>query len=95
MEDANRNPTAVRPLSAGAIAALHRGNKIEAIKITRQARGIGLKEAKDAVEDYVRTEPGLESSFASAQAETKRSALVWLAALSALAFLAYYFLVKP
>jgi len=95
MEDADRNPTAVRTLSAAAIAALHCGNKIEAIKITREERGIGLKEAKDAIEDYVRSQPSLQSSFAAAQAETKRSALFWLAALSALAFLAYYFLVKP
>ena len=95
MEDADLNPAAVRPLSAAAIAALQRGNKIEAIKITREERSIGLKEAKDAIEDYVRSQPGLQSSFAAAQAETKRSALFWLAALSALAFLAYYFLVKP
>jgi ribosomal protein L7/L12 len=95
MEDADRNPIAVRPLSAAAIAALHRGNKIEAIKITRQERSIGLKEAKDAVEDHVRSQPGFQSSFAAEQADAKRSALLWLAALSALAFLAYYFLVKP
>lgn len=31
-------------------ALLQRGNKIEAIKIYRQATGVGLKEAKDAVE---------------------------------------------
>jgi len=33
-----------------AIAAARRGNLIEAIKITRERTGIGLKEAKDAVE---------------------------------------------
>ena len=31
-----------------------RGNKIEAIKVYRQATGVGLKEAKDAVEAFER-----------------------------------------
>lgn len=31
-------------------AALHAGNKIEAIKLHRQATGFGLKESKDEVE---------------------------------------------
>jgi ribosomal protein L7/L12 len=36
---------------------LQAGNKIEAIKIYRQATGVGLKEAKDAVEAFERGEP--------------------------------------
>ena len=36
-----------------AIAAAHRGNLIEAIKITREKTGVGLKEAKDAVEAHL------------------------------------------
>jgi len=32
------------------VDALRRGNKIEAIKLVRDATGLGLKEAKDAVE---------------------------------------------
>lgn len=39
-------------LSAEAIAALENGNVIEAIKITREKTGLGLKEAKDAVEAH-------------------------------------------
>lgn len=38
------------PLPPDVLAALQRGNKIEAIKLMRQATGLGLKEAKDAVE---------------------------------------------
>lgn len=42
----------VKPsLSETAISALQRGNKIEAIKLVREERGLGLKEAKDEVED--------------------------------------------
>lgn len=36
--------------SAAMLAALDRGNKIEAIKIVREALGIELKQAKDLVE---------------------------------------------
>jgi len=35
-------------------AALAAGNKIEAIKLLREASGLGLKEAKDAVEQMER-----------------------------------------
>lgn len=78
-------------LSTAAIAALQRGNKIEAIKLVREERNLGLKEAKDAVDEYVRSQPALQAAFAAAQAETKRSALVWLAMLLALGYLVYYF----
>ena len=41
-----------------AMAAARRGNVIEAIKITREKTGIGLKEAKDAVDSELgRTGP--------------------------------------
>ncbi|MCX7141012.1 MAG: ribosomal protein L7/L12 [Proteobacteria bacterium] len=91
MDDSNRKTGAAPPLSIAAISALHSGNKIDAIKIVREERNIGLKEAKDAVEDYVRSQPALQASFAAAQAQSKRSALQWLA-LIGLAILAYYFL---
>ena len=94
MDDTNRKSNAGPPLTIGAISALHRGNKIEAIKIVREERHIGLKDAKDIVDDYVRSQPALQSVFADAQVEVKRRAL-WLAVLMALAFLGYYFLIKP
>lgn len=39
-------------MPAEAISAIKRGEKIEAIKIIREATGIGLKEAKDIVDGY-------------------------------------------
>ena len=94
MDDANRNSNANPAISTAAVAALRRGNKIEAIKIVRHERNIGLKEAKDAVEDYVESQPALKTALAEAQGETKRSAVVWIAVLAGLAILAYYFLSK-
>jgi hypothetical protein len=86
--------TGTEQLPSAAIAALHQGNRIEAIKIVRQERGIGLKEAKDAVEQYVQSDPLLQSRFAAARAGNKRSCLLWLAILVALALIAYYLISK-
>ena len=44
-------PSEIR-LPSEAVAALARGDLIQAIKIVRTATGLGLKEAKDAVEAY-------------------------------------------
>ena len=94
MDNTNQDPGSAPALSAAAVAALRRGNKIEAIKLVREERNIGLKEAKDAVEDHVRTQPDLQSALADAQGEAKRSTVVWIAVLIGLAVLAYYFLAK-
>ena len=60
-------------LPGDAIAALEQGNKIEAIKVVRVAKGLGLKEAKDLVEEYLRTNTGLEQRFKAKQSESNRS----------------------
>lgn len=49
--------TAASELPPEAVAAIERGQKIEAIKITREALGIGLKEAKEAVERHQSAQP--------------------------------------
>ncbi len=43
-------PTPYPDMPAAVKAALDRGQKIEAIKLLREATGLGLKEARDAVE---------------------------------------------
>ena len=95
MDDVHRKPDTAQPLPVAAIAALHQGKKIEAIKIVRMERNIGLKEAKEAVEEYVRSEPALEASLAAATADAKRSALLWLVVVVSCAVLFYYFFIKP
>ena len=80
-----------QPVSLAVIAALQRGNKIEAIKLLRQERGIGLKEAKDAVEQYVKADPVLQSRMAAAQADAMRVFLRWIVLLLiALTVISYY-----
>jgi len=64
-------------LSLEAISALERGNKIEAIKLVRQMHKCGLKEAKDAVEFYLESNPDAGRTYA---ANTKANkGLYWLA----------------
>jgi ribosomal protein L7/L12 len=95
MDATNRKTDGTPQLSTAAISALHQGNKIGAIKIVREERKIGLKEAKDAVEDYVRTQPALQVSLAAAQTAAKRNALRWLVILVGLVLVAYYFVAQP
>ncbi len=81
-------------LPAAAISALHEGNKIEAIKIVREERNIGLKEAKDAVDAFVRSQPSLQSSVEAAQSGANRSVLLWIVGVVVIALLAYFLLKK-
>jgi hypothetical protein len=76
-----------------AIAALARGNKIEAIKILRTAENTDLKDAKDKVEGYLRNNPVLQQQLASAQAESRGALLRWLVILAVLVSAGYYFFV--
>jgi DNA-binding transcriptional MerR regulator len=78
-------------LPPGVVAALHRGNTIEAIRLLREATGLGLKEAKDAV-DAFQSGNQIEPMQRSPGEVPRSSVGIWLvAALAALALLAYYF----
>jgi ribosomal protein L7/L12 len=78
-------------LPSTVVSALSKGEKIEAIKLLREARGIGLKEAKDIVEEYVETHPELSRQLAAAQGEMLKSFLRGLIAVAALSAAAYWF----
>ena len=81
-------------LSAAAVAALHQGNKVEAIKLVRAERGIGLKEAKDLVDAYLESNLAVKASYAATSAQSARKGLWWLAVIIAGAILAYILLTK-
>ncbi len=68
-------------LPTEALAALQTGNKIEAIKVVRAARGLDLKDAKDLVDRYVAGQPGLQRQMATAGAEQTRK-LVFVVAVA-------------
>ena len=89
MAELHERQTATFP--AAAEGALLKGNKIEAIKIVREERGIGLKEAKDLVEQHVKTHLGLQMQMERAQAENRQGFLPWLMAVIVIGALVYYF----
>jgi ribosomal protein L7/L12 len=87
-----RMPPESRPFPAAAVAALSNGHKIEAIKIVRQEWGTDLKDSKDAVEAYIKTQPALAATIQEAGANSQRSGLTWLFVLALVGALIYYFL---
>lgn len=81
-------------LAGNVLAELARGNKIEAIKLLRQGTGLGLKEAKDAVDAAHAALPG-GTNGNLAPGEVPRTAAPrlwrWLLAAAALAAAYGYF----
>ncbi len=86
----NHDPRDPGDFPAAAVEALRKGKTIEAVKILRQERGLDLRDARQAVDQYVRANPALERSLRAAQAEANRGCVVWVLVLLALA--GYYFL---
>ena len=76
-------------MPAPVLHAMQRGNKIEAIKLLREATGMGLKEAKDTVDAAY----GEARAAGGAPGEvTGSGGGRWLVALIAAAIAAWYFL---
>ena len=51
------------------IDEIKQGKKIQAIKLLREEKGVGLKEAKIAVETYISTHPEIKEAFESNTSE--------------------------
>jgi ribosomal protein L7/L12 len=79
-------------LPQAAISALWRGQVVEAIKLVREHQQTGLKEAKDQVEAYLRSQPVLKRKMEQAQAEAREGVLRWLTFLLAGGAALAYFL---
>jgi len=68
------------------ISQIRAGRKIQAIKLLREARGIGLKEAKQAVDAYMRENPSPQ------QPKSSGNGLVLIVSGLLIAYLVYQFL---
>ena len=83
-------PTQSSMLPNAAVEMLWRGDVIAAIKVVRAERNLGLKEAKDLVDAYIRSQPSLRQKMEQAQAEMwqklKRGLLVALIFAAAAAY---------
>ena len=80
-------------LPAMAISALEQGRTIDAIKIIREERGLGLKESKDLVDVYLKSRPDLQRRLQAAQSKALQGFARWLAVFLTLAAAAGYFLI--
>jgi ribosomal protein L7/L12 len=78
------------PLPAAVVAALEQGNKIEAIKLLRQQTGLGLNEAKDAVDAYDHTHA--RSGGLSPGQVPDSSSGMWVVVLILACVIGYWFL---
>jgi ribosomal protein L7/L12 len=81
-----------------AVASLEAGRFLDAVKHTRNARKLGLKAAKGAVEDFLRHRPDINARFrAASAAEFGRVArkLVTIMMLFGILLIAYVYLQTP
>jgi hypothetical protein len=77
-------------LEPDVIAELNNGRKIEAIKKLRASRNLGLKEAKEVVDNYVNLHPELDITVQ----RSSSSGFVVLILLAAAAYLFYTFMIN-
>ena len=75
-------------LPTNVIAAIQANHKIEAIKLLREAQGIGLREAKEAVEAYIKANPHLEINRRN-ESRSPMSPLIIFILFAAIAYMAY------
>lgn len=67
-----------QPLSEAAVAALQRGQVIEAITLVRKEQHVALKEARASVEAYLRSQPALQRRIEQDQSDARDGLLRWL-----------------
>lgn len=60
------------------MVALWQGDRIEAIKLVRQEQKIGLREATDMVDTYLRSQPTLTHRIHEAHADAREGLRRWL-----------------
>ncbi len=79
------------PLPEAARSALERGEKLQAIRLLREATGMGLKEAKEAVESHLAAHPHLQARLPPVTRVTWNGCLVLLLGLAGAAAAAWFF----
>lgn len=75
--DAAVTPLREHVLPQAAVAALWRGQVIDAVRLVRMEHNVGLQEAQGYVDAYLRTKPVLKSRIEQTQADTREGLLRW------------------
>ncbi|ENW08388.1 ribosomal protein L7/L12 [Acinetobacter beijerinckii] len=85
------NPNPVIPNEA--LQALRSGQLIDAIKITREKTGLGLKESKDLVDQYLKEHPQEQAHIQEQLAQRSRGGIkIIVLMMFILAILIWYFI---
>ena len=87
-------PRRASDLPKAAVDALWHGNVIEAIRVVRQERNIGLKEAKDLVDAYLASQPALKKKMDQVLATAQQRFIRWLIGFLALVAGIVYFVMR-
>jgi ribosomal protein L7/L12 len=93
IDDRARFPAAAPMPSAlppAVVAALHHGDKIEAIKLLRTETGLGLKEAKDAIERSPHDLRAIASLPSPGEVPRSPAVVRWLLAVVVVALVVYF-----
>ncbi len=86
--------TQMEELPHEALIALRSGKLIDAIKITREKTGLGLKESKDLVDRYLDTHPNEQIFIQEQLAQRSRSGIQFLVAVLFLIDMLVWFIFK-
>jgi hypothetical protein len=81
-------------LPKAAVEALWHGNVIEAIKVVRQERSIGLKEAKESIDAYIASQPALKKKMEQVLATAHQRFIRWLVGFLVLAAGVTYLVIR-
>lgn len=72
-------------LPKAAVEALRHGNLIEAIKMVRQERKVGFKEAKEMVEAHIASQPTLKKKMDKVLVTAQQKFVRWMVGFLVLA----------
>lgn len=86
--------TQMEELPQEALIALRSGKLIDAIKITREKTGLGLKESKYLVDRYLDTHPNEQVFIQEQLAQRSRSGIQFLVAVLFLIAMLVWFIFK-
>ena len=86
--------TQMEELPHEALIALRSAKLIDAIKITREKTGLGLKESKDLVDRYLDTHPNEQVFIQEQLAQRSRSGIQFLVAVLFLIAMLVWFIFK-
>ena len=86
--------TQMEELPHEALIALRSGKLIDAIKITREKTGLGLKECKDLVDRYLDTHPNEQVFIQEQLAQRSRSGIQFLFTVLFLIAMLVWFIFK-